>query len=69
MEGREAEGMADVTKGDDLLPCPFCGSTEIHLTRTLNDMVAYCNTCGAHGELAETLGRAWEKWNTRAPSP
>lgn len=47
-----------------LLPCPFCGGTNVHALAHL-DWVA-CDDCGASLEDAEPSAR--ELWNTRADS-
>jgi Lar family restriction alleviation protein len=56
---------------DDLLPCPFCGSTDIDV---YPDYPVYvkCNVCGACGPQARDSGNEWalakvtEAWNRRA---
>lgn len=52
-----------------LLPCPFCGSTNIDAGRgegpTMYSYSAYCLDCLAEGPLADTLEEAKEKWNGR----
>jgi Lar family restriction alleviation protein len=49
----------------DLLPCPFCGSSNIHDLKNL-DWIA-CEDCGAQIEDGEPSAR--ELWNRRAPQP
>jgi len=63
------------------LPCPFCGSTEVHIqtTSTYRWVAVHCNSCGAVGpeirrvsvwsdELSEVdRGYATEEWNRRMP--
>ena len=55
----------------ELLPCPFCGSNDVHITGAYPHYV-YCLGCGMMVQLA---GKAWEKdipeltkmYNTRTP--
>ena len=59
----------------DLLPCPFCGSSNIGHTgrKTLAHSCADCEARGPTTEGAleneDTWGRAEIAWNTRAPTP
>lgn len=46
----------------DLLPCPFCGSTSVHLAYAVADYVV-CQDCSAYGPTEET--RDGRLWNTR----
>ena len=55
------------------LPCPFCGSTTIHVKdgSTFRWIVAYCCECDAQcGETRASLGHeaAFGEWNTRTNS-
>jgi|GEM_PF-5586502 len=53
-------------KTDELLPCPFCGGTEIDFIR--NDekqKTYYCATCCAEGPIPDPQ----YDWNTRATAP
>ena len=50
----------------DLLPCPFCGSTEAH---SVGDAIM-CDGCEAMGPDGHTPDEARDRWNTRAtPKP
>lgn len=68
----------------DLLPCPFCGSTDVYLGYAAYTYVS-CGDCGAHGpDIMPDVtwpsdpgyGESWRKaqaeaaemWNRRAPS-
>jgi Lar family restriction alleviation protein len=49
----------------ELLPCPFCGETDVFvnlLTENYFTMCGYCKTQGPHGT---TVHRACERWNER----
>ena len=54
---------------EELKPCPFCGSTDVHITQSYPHYV-YCLNCNMMVQLA---GKAWEKdmpelikaWNAR----
>jgi Lar family restriction alleviation protein len=56
-----------------LLPCPFCGGTELSIRTDLQSSIAYvvCSNCDAQGPLAsfaETLAAAaWNQRNTWQP--
>ena len=55
----------------ELLPCPFCGSGDVHITGAYPHYI-YCLNCGMMVQLS---GKAWEKdipelikmYNTRIP--
>lgn len=50
----------------DLLPCPFCGSTDVHTSPNgENYAYVYCNTCGAEGPTND-IGSVVMTWNRRA---
>lgn len=59
----------------DLKPCPFCGSEEVHTTRTIidnlpanikvADIFVMCEGCGAAGRSETTAEKAIESWNRR----
>ena len=51
-----------------LLPCPFCGSTEIALSHTVQGacwVVCETEACGAIGPTKSTPADAASAWNTR----
>lgn len=53
----------------ELLPCPFCGSTEVSVSHTVQGSCwVACDTvaCGAIGPLKATPAEAASAWNTRA---
>lgn len=53
-----------------LAPCPFCGSSDVTLIRTLELWYALCAPeCSAAGPPAATFEEAARLWNTRAESP
>jgi Lar family restriction alleviation protein len=49
-----------------LLPCPFCGSREVHGS-AFQDTFPYviCEKCGATGGAARENRQAVENWNRR----
>ena len=60
----------------DLLPCPFCGSTDVEVCRSCYFLFVLCDGCGAQGpavecDLKNLDGRSAEKanaveaWNKR----
>ena len=57
---------------EELKPCPFCGTEEIHISRILFDSVSRipdkvcvsCSGCGI-GYTEETEEKAIENWNNR----
>jgi Lar family restriction alleviation protein len=51
-----------------LLPCPFCGSTEVSLSHTVQGacwVVCETEACGAIGPTKPTPAEAASAWNTR----
>jgi Lar family restriction alleviation protein len=51
-----------------LLPCPFCGSTEVSLSHTVQGfcwVVCDVDACGAAGPMKPTPAEAASAWNTR----
>jgi len=63
---------------DELLPCPFCGSHDVELRKSITDAMVACNNCGARTGFIY-LGRSDEvnaanlrllsaAWNTRQPA-
>ena len=59
-----------------LLPCPFCGGTDVSVEEgsTFRHAVAICNNCDAaapealaiHGDKKKTQEAALTEWNRRA---
>ena len=53
-----------------LLPCPYCGSTEVAVSHTVQGacwVVCETATCGAIGPTQPTPAEAAAAWNTRVP--
>lgn len=51
---------------NEILPCPFCGGTELEPVETENDDYAvYCADCYATGPQASTKHAASKAWNQR----
>ena len=53
-----------------LLPCPFCGSTEVSVSHTVQGscwVVCDPAACGARGPTKPTPAEAASAWNTRVP--
>jgi hypothetical protein len=48
-----------------LLPCPFCGSTDLHLGLSFVE----CNECRAYGPNCELYETPEHAWNRRASAP
>ena len=54
----------------DLLPCPFCGSTNVGEPIRRRPLQVACVDCGGEGPEALTHDDARDRWNTRAtPKP
>ena len=53
----------------ELLPCPFCGGTDIREEIHEGYIVGVCHTCGAKGPDARaTFALVWQAaWNRRSP--
>lgn len=59
----------------NLLPCPFCGGTEVETGEDLHDSQRFnfplylviCMTCGGTGGLTKTDVEAIALWNTSTP--
>ena len=63
--------MTGLAQEPSLLPCPFCGSSEIYFegsTDCANCVTYSCGTCGVHSNFG-TKAEALRAWNTRAPLP
>jgi Lar family restriction alleviation protein len=50
----------------DLLPCPFCGSTNVGEPLRRRPLQVACIDCGAEGPEAHTVDEARTMWNTHA---
>jgi Lar family restriction alleviation protein len=48
-----------------LLPCPFCGSSNLRIGTTANANYAYCTQCGCSGGWGAGIQGAIKKWNKR----
>lgn len=53
----------------ELLPCPFCGSTDIHVYSAYGLSRACCHGCGVRNTAPTSEQQAVEWWNTRAVHP
>lgn len=51
---------------DDLLPCPFCGSSELHEEGGIETFRIGCDDCGAEGPTGVDELEATAAWNDRA---
>lgn len=49
-----------------LMPCPFCGNTDIEVAFCNGDHWAMCRECKSSTEMRSTKAVAIECWNTRA---
>lgn len=71
-EGEEKEGK-DMSKDEELKPCPFCGSKELKVAwTTFGGMCSVplkfveCIGCNVWGQRDSKEKEAIRKWNTRA---
>jgi Lar family restriction alleviation protein len=54
----------------ELLPCPFCGSDDLHSTGNgVYSSYIECNGCGASGPAADHADNEQALWNRRAAQP
>lgn len=53
---------------EELKPCPFCGSTNVHMSDGEKDWMqyVYCEDCNAIGPDGNTMISYAEAWNQRA---
>lgn len=64
--------MTDTVQVPELLPCPFCGNSEIKLSGNgIGDFCCECQKCSARTSdvRCETKRLATERWNTRSAPP
>ena len=50
---------------EKLKPCPFCGSTDVHLRGRIAFCIT-CDNCGGKGGGYPTIAGALKYWNRRA---
>jgi Lar family restriction alleviation protein len=64
-------GPQSISPGIELLPCPFCGETDVGFGRTGQKwQTVACNECGAEGPCTEIdRDLIVQKWNARALQP
>lgn len=48
-----------------VLPCPFCGSSDLRPEGQRLQASVECLSCGAEGQICRTLPEAITAWNTR----
>lgn len=54
---------------NELTPCPFCGSDDVHTQRYNICYSVECFNCECLGPSGTTADEAAQKWNTRHQSP
>lgn len=70
------DNLRNIEYRDQLLPCPFCGSTDLDESRlrsqdyregpTVYRLSIFCKSCGGHAGKSIYIETAVEKWNNRA---
>jgi Lar family restriction alleviation protein len=70
---RERRDESEGGEVSELLPCPFCGGTNIFIGKDYDSEIAYafCTNCGARGPRVRyyvniPVKKAYEKWDRRA---
>jgi len=53
----------------DLLPCPFCGASDLEKPEKDAGLFVSCNSCGTYGPDSDTKKGAILDWNTRHTPP
>lgn len=66
-EGAGVKGEGSSLKAEpELKPCPFCGSSDVHVIENLD---VQCKECDAYGPEKPSREKAVNAWNTRPAAP
>lgn len=55
-----------MSNNNELLPCPFCGSKDVHVEMDYRYFFVACHDCSITISNQDTLKEATDKWNDRA---